>query len=476
MAATPDTPTPETAPTADTPHAAPGAPGHRVVVIGGGFGGLKVAKRLARRRDVEITLIDRANHHLFQPLLYQVSTGILSGGQIAPALRDIFVDHENVRVLLGEVTAIDLDAHTVAATAAHDITLHYDTLVVAAGSGDSYFGHDEWERDAPGMKSLDDAFRVRTRILSAFELAETSSDPADREAWLTFAIVGAGPTGVELAGQLAYLSRHTLAGHYRAIRSEDARIVLLDADSSVLPSFRERIRRKADAELRRVGIEIQLGTAATGIDAHGLDVRGPDGVKRIEARTVLWAAGVAASPLARMLAAASGSEVDRAGRLLSAPDLALPGHPEVFAIGDMVSLEGVPGVAQAALQEGHYVAKLISGRLDGKSPPAPFSYRDKGSLAVLGRSWAVADVRGLQLAGRVAWLIWAVVHIAFLVDWQKRFEIIRRWFWEFVTEGRQERVISVVSLLPEEAARAELETARARLAERDPGAGLAPER
>ena len=435
---------------------------HHIVIIGGGFGGLKVAKRLARRRDVEITLIDRRNHHLFQPLLYQVSTGILSSGQIAPALRDVFVGRENVRVLLGEVTAIDLDARSVSAIATHDIALHYDTLVVAAGSGDSYFGHDEWERDAPGMKSLDDALRVRTRILSAFELAETSTG-ADREAWLTFVIVGAGPTGVELAGQLAYLSRHTLAGHYRAIRSEDARIVLLDAAPRVLPSFRERIRRKADAELRRLGIEIQLETAATGIDAHGLDVRGPDGAERIEARTVLWAAGVAASPLARILAAA-GSEVDRAGRLLSAPDLALPGHPEVFAIGDMVALEGVPGVAQAALQEGHYVATLISRRLDGKSPPAPFTYRDKGSLAIVGRSWAVADVRGFQLAGRVAWLIWAVVHIAFLVDWQKRFEILRRWFWEFVTQGRQERVISVISLLPQEAARAELELARQRLA------------
>jgi NADH dehydrogenase len=469
-----DSPTPATTPTTDTPHA-PAAARHRVVVIGGGFGGLKVVKHLARRRDVEITLIDRANHHLFQPLLYQVSTGILSGGQIAPALRDIFVDREHVRVLLGEVTAIDLDARTVSATAAHDITLHYDTLVVAAGAGDSYFGHDEWERDAPGMKSLDDAFRVRTRILSAFELAETSSDPADRDGWLTFAIVGAGPTGVELAGQLAYLSRHTLAGHYRAIRSQDARIVLLDAAPSVLPSFRERIRRKADAELRRVGIEIQLETAATEIDAHGLNVRGPNGEERIEARTVLWAAGVAASPLAGMLAAAGPSEVDRAGRLVSAPDLALPGHPEVFAIGDMVALEGVPGVAQAALQEGHYVAKLIAGRLDGKSPPAPFTYRDKGSMAIVGRSWAVADVRGLQLAGRVAWLIWAVVHIAFLVDWQKRFEIIRRWFWEFVTQGRQERVISVISLLPEEAARAELQTARARLAEREPGGGPGPD-
>jgi NADH dehydrogenase len=449
-------------PTSATADAATGARQH-IVVIGGGFGGLRVVQRLARH-DVDITLIDRRNHHLFQPLLYQVSTGILSGGQIAPALRDLFVGRDNVRVLLGEVTAFDLEARTVTASAAHEVKLHYDTLVVAAGAGDSYFGHDEWERDAPGMKSLDDAFRVRTRILSAFELAETSQDEADREAWLTFVIVGAGPTGVELAGQLAFLSRHTLVDHYRAIRSQDARIVLLDATASVLPSFRERLRRKADAELRRVGIEIHTDTTATSIDAHGLNVSGPAGEVRIESRTVLWAAGVSASPLAGLLAAASGTEVDRSGRLLSAPDLALPGHPEVFAIGDMVAIEGVPGVAQAALQEGAYVAELLARRFAGKSPPAPFTYRDKGSMAIVGRSWAVADTNGLQLAGRAAWLIWALVHIAFLVDWQKRFEIMRRWFWEFVTQGRQERVISAVSLLPEDLARAELELARQRLA------------
>jgi len=435
----------------------------RVVVVGGGFGGLKVARRLARR-DVEITLIDRHNHHLFQPLLYQVGTGILAGGQIAPALRDLFVNRDIVRVVLAEVETIDLAARTVTAAAGGKLTLPYDTLVVAAGAGDSYFGHDEWERDAPGMKSLDDAYRIRTRILSAFELAETSNDAAEREAWLTFVIVGAGPTGVELAGQLAYLSRHTLAGHYRSIRSQDARIVLLDAAPSVLPSFRERIRQKTDAELRRVGIEIRVATAATGIDPHGLDLRGPDGEDRLEAHTVLWAAGVSASPLAGLLARASGAALDSSGRVAVAADLTLPGHPEVFAIGDMVALEGVPGVAQAALQEGVYVAKLIARRLDGKTAPGQFRYRDKGSMAIVGRSWAVADVRGLQLTGRVAWVIWAVVHIAFLVGWQKRLEIVRRWFWEFVTQNRNERLISSVSLLPDEMARAELATARERIA------------
>jgi NADH dehydrogenase len=434
-------------------------------VIGGGFGGLKVARRLARR-DLDITLVDRVNHHLFQPLLYQVGTGILTGGQIAPPLRDLFVERANVRVMLAEVETIDLRARTVSALAAGRLTLPYDMLVVAAGAGESYFGHDEWEQDAPGMKSLDDALRIRTRILSAFEVAETSVDGAEREAWLTFVIVGAGPTGVELAGQIAYLSRHTLAGHYRAIRSEDARIVLLDAGPSVLPSFPERLRDKTAAELRRAGIEIRVSSAATGVDAHGIDLRGPAGPERIEAHTVLWAAGVEASPLARVLAQASGAALDGSGRVSVGADLTLRDHPEVFAIGDMVVLEGVPGVAQAALQEGAYVAKVIAARLDGKSAPPPFRYRDKGSMAIVGRSWAVADIKGLQLAGRVAWVIWAVVHIAFLVDWQKRLEIVRRWFWEFLTQDRHERVISAVSLLPAELAREELAMARRRTARR----------
>ena len=438
---------------------------HRVVVIGGGFGGLKAARRLARR-DVDITLVDRVNHHLFQPLLYQVSTGILAGSQIAPALRDVFVGHDNVRVVLAEVHAIDLDARTVAATAAHEITLPYDTLVVAAGALDSYFGHDDWERDAPGMKSLDDAYRIRTRILAAFEHAETTEPGLDRDAYMTFVLVGAGPTGVELAGQLAYLSRHTLKGHYRAIRSEDARIVLLDALDSVLPSFPERLRRRTEAELRRVGVDVRVLTRATAIDAHGLEISGPGGVERIEAHTVLWAAGVSASPLAGLLARATGADLDRLGRIEVAADLTLPGHPEVFAIGDMIALGDVPGVAQAALQEGAYAADVIARRLAGRPAPPPFRYRDKGNLAIVGRSWAVADIRGLQLTGLLAWMIWAGVHIAFLVDWQKRLEVIRRWFWEFLTQHRHERLISAVSLLPDELARAELEGVRRRRARR----------
>jgi NADH dehydrogenase len=435
----------------------------RIVVVGGGFGGLKAAHKLARE-DVSITLVDRVNHHLFQPLLYQVSTGILAGSQIAPALRDVFAGVENVRVILAEVREIDVAQRTVTAASAHDLVLPYDTLVLAAGARDSYFGHDEWERDAPGMKSLDDAYRIRTRILNAFEQAETTEAGEERRAYLTFVIVGAGPTGVELAGQLAYLSRNTLKGHYRAIRSEDARIVLLDAEASVLPSFPERLRAKTRAELGHLGVEVLVGTRATAIDAAGIEIVGPDGPGRIASHTVLWAAGVRGSALAGQLARAGGGELDKLGRLHVEPDLTLPGHPEVFAIGDMVALDGVPGVAQAALQEGAYVAEVVSRRLRGRPAPGPFRYRDKGNLAVVGRSWAVADIRGLQLTGFLAWLIWAGVHIAFLVDWQKRLEVLRRWSWEFLTQHRHERLISAVSLLPDELARSEIESTRRRRA------------
>ena len=436
---------------------------HRVVIVGGGFGGLKAARKLARQ-DVCVTLVDRVNHHLFQPLLYQVSTGILAGSQIAPALRDVFVGRENVRVVLAEVHGFDLQARTVTAAAVHELTLPYDTLIVAAGARDYYFGHDDWERDAPGMKSLDDAYRIRTRILSAFEQAETLEPGIERDAFLTFVIVGAGPTGVELAGQLAYLSRHTLKDHYRAIRSEDARIVLLDGEPNVLPSFPDRLRLKTEAELRRVRVEVLVGTRAAAIDAQGIEISGPDGPRRIETHTVLWAAGVRASALGTQLAAASGASLDGLGRLAVEPDLSLPAHPEVFAIGDMVAIEGVPGVAQGALQEGAYVAEVIERRLAGRPAPAPFHYRDKGNLAIVGRSWAVADIYGLQLSGFPAWMVWAGVHIAFLVDWQKRLEVVRRWFWEFATQHRHERLISSVSLLPDALARTEQESAHRRRA------------
>ena len=428
---------------------APQAP-HRVVVVGGGFAGLRVAQRVAREGDrVQVTLIDRTNHHVFQPLLYQVATGILSPGQIAPALRTLFVRRPNVRVVLGEVTGIDVAGRVVTARDGVDVPFAYDTLVVAAGAGQSYFGHDEWHDAAPGLKTIEDAEHIRSRVLGAYEVAELLPPEADRSAWLTFVVVGAGPTGVELCGQFAFLAQHTLAGQFRRFQSRDARVVLLDAGPAVLPEFRPRLQQRAARELERMGVEIRLSTAATGIDRQGIDVRGPHGPDRIEARTVIWAAGVRASPLAAQLAEQSGAAADRAGRLAVGGDLTLPGHPELFAVGDLAAVPGVPGVAQAALQEGSYAAAVIRARLHGHRAPSPFRYRDKGSMAVVGRSWAVADIKGIPLAGRAAWMVWAVVHITFLVGWQNRLETVRRWLWDLISLNRHERLVSTDELTSE---------------------------
>ncbi len=423
---------------------------HRVVVIGGGFAGLRVAQRVAREGDrVHVTLIDRTNHHVFQPLLYQVATGILSPGQIAPALRSLFTRRRNVRVVLGEVTRLDLAGRRVIASDGIDVPFSYDTLVVAAGAGQSYFGHEEWQEVAPGLKTIEDAEHIRSRVLGAYEVAELLPDAAQRAPWLTFVVVGAGPTGVELCGQFAFLARHTLAGQFTRFESRDARVVLLDAGPAVLPAFPERLQRRAAGELRRMGIDIRLSTAAAGIDREGIDVEGPGGRDRIEARTVIWAAGVRASELADQLAAQSGVEADRSGRLAVAPDLTLPGRPEVFAIGDLAAVPGVPGVAQAALQEGSYAASVIRARVRGRGAPGPFRYRNKGSMAVVGRSWAVADIKGVPLAGRLAWAVWAVIHIAFLVGWQNRLETVRRWLWDLISLNRHERLVATDQLLAE---------------------------
>ncbi len=440
---------------------APPTTPHRVVVIGGGFGGLRVTRRLAALPGVEITLVDRANHHLFQPLLYQVATGILAPRADRTAVARPVREASNVRVLLAEATAIDLAARTVRARALDELTLPYDTLVVAAGATDTYFGHDEWSADAPGMKSIDDAHRVRTRVLGAFEVAETITDPAERAAWLTFVVVGAGPTGVELAGQLAFLAHRTLRGAYRSIRSEDARIVLADGGPALLPTFPKRLQRKAQAELERMGVEVRLGTLAVGVDADGIDLRDPAGDSRLAAHNVIWAAGVTASPLAQLLGEATGAPMERGGRVRVEPDLTLPGHPEVFAIGDMAAVEGVPGVAQGAMQEAAYAAEVIARRLADEPAPGRFRYRDRGSMAVVGRSWAVADVGRLHLSGRPAWAVWAVVHIAFLVGFQNRLETMRRWLWDITYRRRSERVISAVSLIEPAVAHEHLERSRA---------------
>jgi len=433
---------------------------HRVVIVGGGFGGVRVAKGLAGA-DVDVTLIDRTNHHLFQPLLYQVATGVLSPGQIAPALRSLFRAQPNVRVLLGAVEDLDLDRRVVRLVAEDESEIPYDTLVVAAGAAHSYFGHDEWSHIAPGMKTLDDANRLRSRILAAFELAEQETDPAEREALMTFAIVGAGPTGVELAGQIAVLADRVLRGEYRHIDTRATRVLLLDAAPTVLGGFPEPLRRRAEQDLRDLGIDVQLGTAAVAIDRDGLTVSRDGAEERIQARTVIWAAGVKASPLAAMLAERTGASTDRAGRLEAQPDLTLPGHPEVFAIGDMIVLPGVPGTAQPAIQQGKYVARVIRKRLAGRTRTRPFRYFDLGSMATIGRTRAVADLFGrIRLGGLPAFLIWGLVHLAYLVGWGNRMEAVGRWMWTILARNRRERLISIVSLVSDEAAREELESVR----------------
>jgi NADH:ubiquinone reductase (H+-translocating) len=423
----------------------------KVVVVGGGFGGVNVSRVLAKS-DVDLTIIDRTNHHLFQPLLYQVATGILPEGLIAPALRRVVQKQKNTKVVLGQVVALDLQARTVAVVAPDGarITLPYDTLVVAAGATHAYFGHDEWEEFAPGMKTLEDARHLRNHILGAFEMAELATDPAEREAYLSFVVVGAGPTGVEVVGQIAELAHRVLPADYHEIDTRQARIVLIEAGPAVLGPFDERLQRYTTRTLERMGVEVRCATAATAIDADGITVRSDDGEERIEARTKVWAAGVQASPLAKMLASSTGAETDRAGRILVEPDCTLPGHPEVFAIGDMVSLDGLPGIAQPALQEGKYVGKVIRARLDGDTNVAPFKYFDKGTMATIGRTHAVARSGGMSFTGIIAYLMWAFIHVLYLIGWGNRFGTLYSWgrsLW--FTKNRAHRIITLDQAIDE---------------------------
>ena len=423
----------------------------KVVVVGGGFGGVNVSRVLAKS-DVDLTIIDRTNHHLFQPLLYQVATGILPEGLIAPALRRVVQKQKNTKVVLGQVVDLDLQARTVGVVAPDGarITLPYDTLVVAAGATHAYFGHDEWEEFAPGMKTLEDARHLRNHILGAFEMAELATDPAERDACLSFVVVGAGPTGVEVVGQIAELAHRVLPGDYREIDTRQARIVLIEAAPAVLGPFDERLQRYTTRTLERMGVEVRCATAATAIDADGITVRNQDGEERIEARTKVWAAGVQASPLAKMLAEATGAETDRAGRIMVEPDCTLPGHPEVFAIGDMVSLNGLPGIAQPALQEGKYVGKVIRARLDGDTSVAPFKYFDKGTMATIGRTHAVARSGGMSFTGITAYLMWAFIHVLYLIGWGNRFGTLYSWgrsLW--FTKNRAHRIITLDQAIDE---------------------------
>ncbi|KUI20852.1 NADH dehydrogenase [Mycobacterium sp. GA-1285] len=412
---------------------------HKVVIIGSGFGGLTAAKRL-KRADVDVKLIAKTTHHLFQPLLYQVATGIIPSGEIAPPTRMILRKQKNCQVLLGDVTHIDLASQTVKSELlGHTYVTPYDTLIVAAGAGQSYFGNDHFAEWAPGMKSIDDALELRARILSAFEQAERSSDPARREKLLTFTVVGAGPTGVEMAGQIAELADHTLKGAFRHIDSTTARVILLDAAPAVLPPMGEKLGKKAQARLEKMGVDIQLGAMVTDVDRNGITVKDSDGtIRRIESATKVWSAGVQASPLGRDLAEQSEGEVDRAGRVLVNPDLTLPGHPNVFVVGDMAHVEGVPGQAQGAIQGGRYAANAIRAELKGADPAKrePFQYFDKGSMATVSRFSAVAKIGPLEFGGFIAWLAWLVLHLVYLVGFRRKLTTLVSWTVTFLSTQR----------------------------------------
>jgi len=424
-----------------------GAPNvrHRVVVIGGGFGGL-FATRFLKRAPAEVTLVDRANHHLFQPLLYQVATGILSEGQIAPAIRNVLRRQRNVRVELARVVGLDLDRRTATAVRADavEFDIPYDTLIVAAGAGQSYFGHDEFSRWAPGMKTIDDALELRARILGAFEMAALETDPERRQAWLTFAVVGGGPTGVEIAGQIAELAHRVLPQDFHDLDPTSARVALFDGGEEILAGFGDRLSSTAARELEKQGVQIHTRSIVTGVDRDGVEVKGADGeTNRLSAQTKVWAAGVEASPLARMLAEASGADCDRAGRVAVLPDCTLPGHPEVFAIGDMMSLDDLPGVAEVAMQQGIHVARTIKRRLGGQGDSKPFRYRDLGSMATISRFRAVVSFKGIRVSGFVGWLMWLCVHLTFLTGFKNRFITVLQWGIAFTSGSRTERTLTM---------------------------------
>ncbi len=414
---------------------------HRVVVIGSGFGGLFGTKAL-KRSDVDVTVIAKTTHHLFQPLLYQVATGILSEGEIAPPTREILNGQKNAQVLLGEVTDIDLEQRLVTSQVLGRPTVTpYDSLIVAAGAAQSYFGNDQFSEYAPGMKSIDDALELRGRIFGAFEMAELGANRGDSvDHLLSFVVVGAGPTGVEMAGQIAELAHRTLKRDFRAINTREARVLLVDAAPQVLPPFGQKLGERTKTELEKLGVEVLLGAMVTDVDERGIEVKYKDGrTEKIDAVTKIWAAGVQASSLGQTLAAQSGAPLDRAGRIGVNPDLTLPGHPEVFVVGDMIALDNLPGVAQVAIQGAKYAAKEIDGRIKGKAPQAPFKYFGKGSMAIISRFRAVAMVGRFRLTGVIAWLMWLAVHLVYITGFKSRVTALLHWAISFLGRGRSER-------------------------------------
>jgi len=419
----------------------------RVVIVGGGFAGLFAARAL-RRAPVQVTLVDSRQHHLFQPLLYQCATGILSEGKIAAPLRDVLRKYQNVDCELAEVTGIDAERRVVIARRPLQdrVEFPYDHLILAAGVRQSYFGHDEFARYAPGMKTISDAMVIRRRVFGAFEMAETAASPAERRRWLTFALVGAGPTGVELAGQIRELATKTLRGEYRHINPEDARVLLFDAGDAPLAPFGPALSAKAAKTLGKLGVEQHMHSIVTGIDVTGLDVRRADGeddsVDHYDAGTVLWTAGVAAPPVATAVAEATGAAQDRAGRIVVGKDLSIPGHPEIMVIGDMMSLDKLPGVAEVAMQSGLYAGHRIRREVTGQPAGKPFKYHDLGSAAYLSRGNAVVAVGRVRFSGFPGWVVWLFIHIAFLTGYRNRLGAVLTWWLAFTRDMRRERTFT----------------------------------
>jgi NADH dehydrogenase len=414
---------------------------HHVVIIGGGFGGLYAAKALGNA-PVQVTLIDKRNFHLFQPLLYQVATGTLSPADISSPLRAVLSNNQNTKVLLGEVTDIDPDAQKVILRG-EEVT--YDTLIVATGVSHHYFGKDEWETVAPGLKTVENALEMRRRIFLAFEAAEKETDPEKRRAWLTFAIVGGGPTGVELAGAIAELAYSTLKKDFRNIDTAEARILLLEGMDRILPPYKPELSAKAAASLKKLGVTVLTKALVTNIENHVITVKQGEQIEQIPARTILWAAGVKASPMSKVLNQRTGVELDRVGRVIVEPDLSIAGHSNIFVIGDLANLsqdgKPLPGVAPVAMQEGEYVAKLIEQRLAGKPAP-PFRYLDFGSLAVIGRNAAVVDLGYVRFTGLLAWLFWVFIHIYYLIEFDNKLVVMIQWGWNYFTRKRGARLIT----------------------------------
>jgi NADH dehydrogenase len=417
---------------------------HRVVILGGGFGGLNAAQKL-RRAPVEVTLIDRRNFHLFQPLLYQVATGSLSPGEIAAPLRGVLSKQKNAQVLLGEAADIEPDEKRVILR--DSAAIPYDSLIVSTGSQTSYYGNDSWREWAPSLKSIEEATAIRHKILYAFECAERSTSEEDARAWLTFVIVGAGATGLELAGALAEIANETLKNDFRRINPREARIILMEGGPRVLNAFPEDLSAKAEKLVSRLGVEVTKGVMVTCIDTEGVTYKSGDESKRLRAKTVLWAGGVTTNAFGRKLAERTKSETDRSGRIKVAPDLTVPGYPDIFVVGDLalsLNEEGkpLPGVAQVAIQGGAYAAKTIRARLKGKKDTKPFHYFNKGDMAVIGRAAAVADIFGLHLAGLFAWLTWLFVHLIYIVEFKSRVLVFVQWGFEYLTFSRGARLIT----------------------------------